>query len=645
MTTMILNSLNIRNFKGCKHLELDFGGKSASIFGDNAAGKTTVYDAVSWLLFGKDSKGRGTFDIKPLDADGNVADHAAITSVEAVLLVDGSPLRLKKTFYEQWTTKRGHAEATYDGNTSEFFADEVPLKKNEYERRISEIVDEDTFRALTNVAWFCEQLDWRKRRDMLFTVCALPDDKTIMATDQRFHTLMGDMGSLNIDDYKRKLQSQRKGISTQRNTIPARIDEQHKLVQDLSAINYEDLRARRGKLAAQLEELQGDMLKLKNDTLLSEKQNDLAAAQNDLRALNLENDSFRREQMVPVVDRRPELKAGVSAAAASLDRLDKALKGDQDLVERMERDIDRCRKTWDAENKMEFKDDTCATCGQKLPETALASARAAFSAERDKNKRRAIDESKNYKGVVEAAKERIAQYEKDIGQAKADKSRLEAELAAYVPDTPPAVTDMPDFASKAAAINEKIAVLNADIADLQGKSSKKKFTIESGIASLKEQIEPLDKEIAKESLLSFARKREEELREEAKNNAEILSALDKQLFLCEEFARFKVEYTEQAINGKFHITHWKLFSEQVNGGLADCCEATFDGVPYGSLNNGMRVNVGIDVINTLSAHYGISVPLFVDNAESVTSLRNTGTQIIRLVVSESDKELRIEHEN
>lgn len=645
MKTIALFRMTVQNFKGCRFLDLDFGGKSAAIYGDNATGKTTVYDAISWLLFGKDSRGRGTFDIKPLNANGEVADHAAITSVEAVLSVDGDPIKLKKTFFEQWTTKRGHAEATYDGNTSEFFVDDVPLKKNEYERRIAEIVDEEMFRALTNVAWFCEQLDWRKRRDMLFTVCEMPDDKSIMARDQRFHTLMKDMGSLNIDDYKRKLQSQRKGVSAERNTIPARIDEQRKLVQDLSTVDFEDIRVKRNALAAQMEELQGDLLKLNNDTLISSKRNELAELSNDLRALKLENDAFRNAQVTPRRDRTPELCAAISDATISLEKARSLERADLDLVASMEENIDRCRKAWDAENRMVFTNDTCVTCGQKLPEKALKIAQAAFAAEREANKEGAVAEATAYKLSLKAARDRVAQWQKDAVECEAKIKSLEKELAAYVPDAPQAINDMPDFAAKSTELNEKISGLNKEIAELQSESSKKKFAIESGISGLKTQIKALDSDLAKESLLALARKREEDLRAEAKNNAEVLSALDKQLFLCEDFARFKVKYTEQSINGKFNITHWKLFAEQVNGGLADCCEATFDGVPYGSLNSGMRINVGIDVINTLSAHYGITVPLFVDNAESVTSLRNTGTQIIRLVVSESDKELRAEHEN
>ena len=95
---MKLLHLAIDNFKGCQHQNLNFQGRSASIYGDNATGKTTIYDAFAWLLFGKDGRGRGDFEIKPLDPSGKVVDHAAVTAVEAILEVDGVPFQLRRAY-------------------------------------------------------------------------------------------------------------------------------------------------------------------------------------------------------------------------------------------------------------------------------------------------------------------------------------------------------------------------------------------------------------------------------------------------------------------------------------------------------------------------------------------------------------------
>ena len=121
MQNIKIKRLALENFKCHRNLTLDFEGGNASIYGDNATGKTSIYDALTWLLFGKDSHGNGekNIEIKPLDENGEVRDHNAITAVEAVLMVNGEETTLRRTYQEVWTTKRGSSEATYDGNTSE----------------------------------------------------------------------------------------------------------------------------------------------------------------------------------------------------------------------------------------------------------------------------------------------------------------------------------------------------------------------------------------------------------------------------------------------------------------------------------------------------------------------------------------------
>ena len=136
-------------------------------------------------------------------------------------------------------------------------------------------------------------------------------------------------------------------------------------------------------------------------------------------------------------------------------------------------------------------------------------------------------------------------------------------------------------------------------------------------------------------------KRIQELKEDARNASEVLEGIDSMLFAIEEFVRYKARFVEESINDLFRVASFRLFREQANGGLEERCDAQYGGVPFLGLNNGRKVNVGIDIINALSRHYGVLVPLFVDNAEAVTQLEASDTQVIRLVVSESDKELRM----
>lgn len=646
MKTIQLQMLTVSNFKGCNSLTLSFNGRAATIYGDNAAGKTTVYDALTWLLFGKDSRGRGDFEIKPLDADGNVRDHGAVTAVEGVLSVDGSTMTLKRTYFERWTTKRGSSEAKFDGNTSEYFVDGVPVKKFEYEARVGDMVSEELFRTLTNVTWFCEGMDWRSRRGLLLDVCGVPGDAEILTAEpERFTELSEAAGKLPVEDHKKKLLARRKALNGARDTIPARLDEQKKSIETLSGIDFKALRAERETKTARMDQLTGELVKLEHGTLLDGKRNELASVRNELAALENENERHRNSQRVLVEDRRPALNAELQRAKDRLSRSGRLAESEQEAVNNASQRLDSLRASWLAADGETFTAAKCPTCGQTLPQEAQETARGRFEADKERRKAEITDAAGREKESMAAAEKRRDAYRSETEDARQTIERLTDELKNYLTPAAPEIHDLPDYTRRCAELNSRIAALGEEVAGLQGENTAIREEIGGKVSILRGEIAELDRQLAREEYLTFAHQREKELREEAQKTDAELETIDKQLYLCEDFTRFKVRYIEESVNHRFRIARFKLFDEQVNGGLADCCEATFQGVPYGSLNNGARVNLGIDVIRTISEHYGLRVPLFVDNAEGVTSLIDAGTQVIRLAVSAGDMELRCEYED
>lgn len=127
MKTIRLKQLVIQDFKGIKELNIDFS-KTTNIYGENALGKTTIFDAFTWLLFDKDSKNRSTFDIKPLNSNNQVI-RGLNPTVTGVLNIDGTELKLTKIYQEKWVKKTGEAEKTFNGNSSTYEINEVPVKK------------------------------------------------------------------------------------------------------------------------------------------------------------------------------------------------------------------------------------------------------------------------------------------------------------------------------------------------------------------------------------------------------------------------------------------------------------------------------------------------------------------------------------
>ena len=573
MTRVEIDRLRLENFKCHRYLELLFGGQNVSIYGDNAAGKTSVYDALTWLLFGKDSAGNGekNFDVKPLDPAGAVADHNAITSVEAVLLVAGEPVALKRTYREAWSTKRGGSVESFDGHTSEYYVNGVPCKKNVFDSRIREIIPEDTFRLLTSVSHFAQDLHWQKRRAVLFDIAGALTDREIMATDNRFSALSQTLGNMSLDDYRRKLAAEKKGFTGAKTDIPARISECQKTVEDLEYIDYEGVKA-------------------EIDTL--EQEAERVAAQ--------------------IHSADPEDAERLHSELAQLEQLlfrDEAqLRTCEKTVAAHERNINDSRARWVAVNQESFTGATCPTCGRELPFDQLRAATNAFESRKQSRLQEIERTAASQKEAKEQAAGRVAQLRAEIQQTE----------------------------ERAATIRNALSVAGDLLTDK---------VLTDQLADLRRQIAEKWEIVGKSAALDYARQRISELQQEARNAAECLESIEAALYTVDEYTRYKTRFVEDSINSQFRTAKFRLFREQANGGIEERCDVVFDGVPYMSLNNGAKINVGIDIINTLSRHFGVAVPLFVDNAESVTRLEYAATQVIRLVVSESDKKLRCEYEN
>jgi hypothetical protein len=645
MTDIKIRRLCLENFKCHSSLRLDFEGGNASIYGDNASGKTSIYDAFVWLLFGKDSTGNGekNIEIKPLDANGQVKDHLAVTAVEAVLAVNGEEVSLRRTYREVWTTKRGSSQATYDGNTSEYFVSGVPCKKNAFQDKVSELVSEDTFRMLTSVSYFTSGISWQDRRAVLFQVAGVMDDGQILATNEQFFPLVEGMGRLSLEDYKKKLLAEKRKFVGAKTDIPARISECQKTVEDLEGLDFTGAKAEVEALQARQDSISARIVAIEHDSAADQKRMEIREAQLELNKLESANKVYRDQQTAGSVDTKG-MNRELMLMDMSLRGKRDAITGCEKTLEDYDRRIGESRSRWISVNGERFSGGSCPTCGQKLPAEQLLRAEDAF----ESGKRSRLQEIEQTANALKQARADTAvrkeNLQKEILELEAGiadtKLRLEAAEAARVEPR-----DMEGFQQSRDAIKARIDALSGELEEI----ARNSYDVREALRREKEAValemaEQL-RTVNKESLLEYARQRIEALRLDAKNAAECLEAIEKMLYLMDEYSRYKTRFVEDSINARFRISRFRLFREQANGGVEDRCDVVYDGIPYISVNNGMKINLGIDIINTLSEAYGVRVPLFVDNAESVTNLEKCGSQIIRLVVSENDKELRVKYED
>ena len=785
MRTITIQKLSLRNFKGCEALELDLGGKNASVYGDNATGKTTIYDALCWLLFGKDSLGQSNDElIKPIGRDGKVLNHDAVSSVEAALSVDDGgqarTLTLRKDLRELWTTRRGSSQQIYGGNTVDYYVDGVPVQKKGYSARIEELVDEATFRALTSVSYFPAELHWQKRRAVLAEMSGAGDltDNSLLQTAvrelgeaagqagtaaeaenlslraERFASLLDELGGgRSLEDEKKVLAQTQRDLKRAKDTTPARIDELQRQADRMSVLDFAGAEAKleavRGELVALRTEIAGaeaeardatsacpaghlplkekvlteaelglreleaqrakydaewltqrqeitDMeatLNRENAAWAEEHRREIRMTDRAIRDLEAENRTYRQKQ----ADELPD----IDALQQNVDRLGERVL--EFLATASEKDaealkwdglVDAARHEWIEANQEAFEGGNCPTCGQELPMKMLAEAKARFETrkaarlkdiegraringenaeaarktsrenrEKAELTNRSLDKAQmDLKAAMERPREirDLDGYQEDLQALRTKLENMEAEI--NMPDyqtrlapihamlkAHEAVKDMPGYAEAKAALDAALAEEQAQAAreaDEKARSAAERRERTAALRVKERELGAQEKQLTEflgqRATLDYTNKRIGELRDDQRQAAAELEQTEALLFAIEDFTRWKMRFVEDSVNGLFRIVTFRLFLEQANGGVAERCDVVVDGVPYAALNNGARINAGLDIISRLGEHYGVRVPLFIDNAESVTRLEDAGTQVIRLVVSEQDKRLRVE---
>lgn len=632
-----LKSLDLVHFKCFPKLHLDFHEGVNSLFGANAAGKTSVYDALTWLLFDKDSAGHSRPAVKPTGAPAG-----AMPEVTAILEVDGEPIKLRKVLREKWEKPRGSSIERYAGDTRDYYIDDVPLAENAYKRHIAELIDEQQFKLLTDV-WAVTRMHWKDRRTLLAEICGLPEDKQLLAAAPQFTELNEKVGRRTVDEYKSVLVKQRKDMNANLNTLPVRVDECSRMVTELESLDFAAAHSESDRLQAERERVQGELVKLANNTLVAQARNELGALQNQLRELEAENNAHLASQRVPVEDETPVLTAALDRAKCEADRLTRTVARETDYITTGENCLNDYRARWRAIDAEEFTETVCPTCHQPLPAEQVAEAREAFAAHQQQRKDTLLEDSKFVKRGIAAAQERLASAETALKSAQDEVQKAQIALDSY---TPPVITEpenLPDYDRRRNAIQMLITDTEKRLDRLNSDTAAEKTRLETEHAELTRRKLESDAVLAKEQTLADTRRRIADLQAEQRTAAAEVEQMDRLIAMCEEFTRYRVQAITESVNSNFRLTRWRLFTEQVNGGLVDCCEPMdMNGSTFEGTNNAMQINIGMDIIDTLSAHFGRRVPLFVDNAESVTHLQPIGSQVVRLVVSEQDKELRIE---
>jgi len=630
---MKLTKLELLNFKGLKSFAINLNG-DVVIRGDNATGKTTVFDSVCWLLFGKDSLDRADFEIKTLDGGNPI--HKVNHEVTGTFTLDeGGTVELKRVYREKYSSPRG-GDITLTGHTTDYFVDGVPKKEKEYKEVVNTLIDESIFKLITNPLYFNETYSWQNRRKLLLEMCGDIDDAAVINSRDDLRRLAELLEGRTVDDHRKVVAAKKTAINKELDMIPIRIDEavrnkpetasdKEKLIRDIET------------LSAGIDEVEKQKAIIKNGFSSTEKES-------KIRDINRQLDAQKSKVLSDYHKQKQHLRGEYEASLTKLKMVevdrDRCADRRDELNKEIERESKRIatlQSEFDAFNAQQFNKESCPTCGQALP----ADKQAALEAEFNTNKSKKIEE---WKGLIESAVKLKGNYEEqqEIMASKIDSLTTEAsqyndaynvKFKEYEAYSEPNLEDDPVYAD----LKAQLFLLEID--DEPGADTEGLAKLDEELSSMKSKKANLETELNKFNLIDDINHRILELESQQQKLVAEKNALDEASFLMDEFIKAKVNMLEENINSKFKLARFKMFNVMLNGNIEECCETTYKGVPYRSMNNAARINVGLDIINALTSYYKVNAPVFIDNAEAVTDFIPVNSQTIKLIVDESEPQL------
>ena len=638
---MKLTKLELLNFKGLKAFTINFNG-DVIIRGDNATGKTTVFDSVCWLLFGKDSLDRADFEIKTLD--GGEPIHKVNHEVTGTFTLDeGGTVELKRVYREKYSSPRG-GEVTLTGHTTDYFVDGVPKKEKEYKEIVNSLVDENIFKLITNPLYFNETYSWQNRRKLLLEMCGDISDEDVIAEYSELKALTDILSGHSVDDHRKVVAAKKTAINKELDMIPVRIDEALRgkptidtprdvLIQEISLAT------------TTLETLEADKALLVNghavvDTRaeLRDVQRRLMARESELQMEYKKQSALKSNEYDMVVSELNNLSSKVESTKRRLDTSNR----DIQLIENVINDLMHQRQKVNEDAFVMDIDEACPTCGQKLPAEQIQAAREKAETKFNLRKSKQLEELNQSIELKQQDIENIKKRDASLEPVEMLEALIKAKelVKQTITDeiwqlTAPVLDDDSIYADLKA--EEFMLQMKLDESNID--HSEEIADIDKRIATTKEHCFNLETELNKYEEAKRIDTRVAELETQQAELATEKSKLDEAAYLMDEFIKAKVNMLEDVINSRFKLARFKMFNVMLNGNVEECCETTYKGVPYRSMNNAARINVGLDIINALTSYFKVNAPVFIDNAEAVTEFVPVNSQTIKLIVDESEPQL------
>lgn len=651
---MKLLKLTLNNFRAAKHLEFVSDGRNAAIYGKNSTGKTTVYNAYTWLLFGKSATGEKNFSPKTLDYAGQEKHHLDHGVEGIFLLDDGSRLTLARILSEKHTKKQGTGDVVFEGNTTEYYINGVPAKAKEYDATVKSICDEEKMKILTIPDYFAAALSWQKRREIMLDVVGdvLSDDEIISSRQDLapLRDYLVQYGTrYTIEQLLKVAKEERRKLLKDLEDIPVRIDETTKRLRP-AEYTKEDLEQQIEMIQQMIDGLEEEKQQVSVPDAVAENKTRLAELQAKLVEEQLK---FITDNPDNYTEQLSKLRSSISAQKIDLERLQREYRSLTLEEKRLNEDRERTAREYNIVQQEQWTGSTiCPTCGRELPAEKVEAAKRKFNLEKSQKMERLNRYGKEHcnKDMIATVQQKIVAKQAEIDET--EKTILADEACMEKLQEQQKVAPKFENSEVYQSIQNQIRETEEQKCSGNQMVATRLDGLMREITEKRQQLTNLQQQLFVLDANEQCRRRIGELEEDEQRISANLEQAEYKISLCDKFMTAKIEMLTKQFNSHFQHVRFKLFEQQINGGYTECCEVMIpceqDGeqmlVPYNQANTGSRMYAGLEIINTLGRYWNMSLPVFIDNAESYTSLPQIESQVIQLIVNAADAVLRIEVE-
>lgn len=641
--------IRIRNFRGLVNFEANLEGRSVRIAGANGLGKSSVADAITWVLFGKDSRRRTAFPIDPVDDAGRIIHHLDV-SVELEMLIDGQPTTLRRRRSEKWVQKRGMTTEQLDGHQTTCYIDGRPLPSSDFSSHVDTIVKEELFRALTTPDYF-PSLPMDQQYRLLVKIVGTRTLAEIAAKDEEALKVVDELGQRSLDQYRQGLAYDLQRTRKEQELIPVRLSEVQGFIEQVKAKGADGKTAQRHakgieeklrQVTQEIDSMAG-VVRAENAryndqrAYIQQLRQQRAAIEDRIEKQNREARTLHQSLVCKAKEELEALEERHTAAQTMLGLHERRIKDlEQQLVDFRRRweEVERQQFSWNAEEAV------CPTCGQPLPQDQADQKRVEAEMRFNERKMRqqdALDEEgkklaaskQRLQDLNAAARQEMGEVERLTPEARERLSKAEAEPIAQSD-----YHDASDWQRLSGEIDQRMKELEQTT---QAQEPPQLAALRTEEQAYRKELRLLEQTIDRSKQIDEYVRREKELQAQRTALSSEVARMQTCLEAAERLQLMEANDLQKRVNELFPSVRFRLSRELLNGREVGHCEISVGGVPYSGLSTSERINAGLQLINALARHYHIVAPIVIDNAEAVNKVAPTLGQQILLEVSPAKK--------